>query len=125
MDLGLAQEARRALSRSGTTLSYEELTTAASQAPAFKAFIDHDDERFLRPGDLPVAVAAVCAETSQPVPRDAGSLMRVLLESLALKYAAALRQLELATGTFERPLLGSTHAGAAAPPTRTTSTARR
>src|SRR5205085_8197907 len=57
-----------------------------------------DDERFLRPGDLVAAVNAFCTETSQPPPCDPGTLVRVLLESLALKYAVVLRQLEAVSG---------------------------
>ena len=44
----------------------------AEAAPAFTAFIDPDDERFLRPGDLPARVRAFCAETGQPVPPTPG-----------------------------------------------------
>ena len=55
--------------------------------PPSRAFIDPDDERFLRPGDLPARVRAFCRETGQPPPEEPGTLFRVLLESLALRYA--------------------------------------
>jgi len=96
MGLWLVQEARRAL---GSTTSYEELTHQAAGAPAFTAFVDPDDERFLRPGNLPSNVRAFCAETGQAAPADGASLVRVLLESLALKYAVVLRQVEAVCGT--------------------------
>ena len=73
--------------------SYEEITALAEQAPPFTSFIDPDDERFLRPGDLPARVRSFCAETGQRVPQDAGSLFRVLFESLALRYATAVEEL--------------------------------
>jgi rhamnulokinase len=95
MGLWLVQGARRAL---GASTSYAELTEQAAAAPAFSAFIDPDDERFLRPGDLPTNVRAFCAETGQTPPADAASLVRVLLESLALKYAVVLRQVEAVGG---------------------------
>jgi len=98
MGLWLVQEARRALAAAGSTLSYEALTALAAAAKPFTAFIDPDDERFLRPGDLPSTVRAYCSEVGQPAPADPGSLVRVLLESLALKYAVVLRQLETARG---------------------------
>ena len=96
--LWLVQESRRALWPTGDAPSYEDLAGMAEAAPTFTAFIDPDDERFLRPGDLPARVRAFCAETGQPVPADAGTLMRVLLESLALRYAAAVDQLAAASG---------------------------
>jgi rhamnulokinase len=97
MGLWLIQEARRAFDAG---VSYAELTARAASAPAFTAFVDPDDERFLRlqPGELPAAVHAFCEETGQTPPPDQSTLVRVLLESLALKYAVVLRELETATG---------------------------
>jgi rhamnulokinase len=43
-------------------------------------------------------VRAFCRETGQPEPADTGTLMRVLLESLALRYARAIEELTAATG---------------------------
>jgi rhamnulokinase len=43
-------------------------------------------------------VRAFCAETGQPVPQEAGTLVRVLLESLALRYAVAVDELAEASG---------------------------
>ncbi|HEY4753671.1 MAG TPA: FGGY-family carbohydrate kinase, partial [Candidatus Limnocylindrales bacterium] len=67
-------------------------------APSFTALIDPEDERFLRPGDLPAHVRAFCAETGQPVPEDLGTLFRVMFESLALRYAVLLGELGAAAG---------------------------
>ncbi len=96
--LWLVQESRRALWPDREPPTYEKLVGLAEAAPSFTAFIDPDDERFLRPGDLPARVREFCAETGQPVPQDAGTLIRVLLESLALRYAAAVGQLSAAAG---------------------------
>lgn len=96
--LWLVQESRRALWPAGDAPSYEELAVLAETAAAFTAFIDPDDERFLRPGNLPARVRAFCAETGQPVPGDNGTLVRVLLESLALRYAVAVDELAQASG---------------------------
>jgi rhamnulokinase len=96
--LWLVQESRRALWADREPPSYETIAGIAETAPAFTAFIDPDDERFLRPGDLPARVREFCAETGQPVPDDAGTLVRVLLESLALRYARGVEQLAAASG---------------------------
>jgi rhamnulokinase len=99
MGLWLVQQTRRASGR-----SYEELTAEAAAAPPCTAFVDPDDERFLRvsPAELHGAVAEFCAETSQSPPRDTGTLVRVLLESLALKYRVVLRELESVSGRAVR-----------------------
>jgi rhamnulokinase len=98
MGLWLVQESRRALWPAGDAPSYEELAGLAEAAPAFTAFIDPDDERFLRPGDLPTRVRSFCRETGQRGPGDTGTLMRVLLESLALRYGVAVDELARASG---------------------------
>jgi rhamnulokinase len=96
--LWLVQESRRALWPAGDRPSYQDLVALAESAPSFTAFIDPDDERFLRPGDLPSRVRAFCAETGQPIPEDTGTLLRVLLESLALRYRVAIDGLGAAVG---------------------------
>lgn len=96
--LWLVQESRRALWPAGDAPSYEELAALAGAAPAFTAFIDPDDERFLRPGDLPARVRAFCTASGQPVPQDPGTLVRVLLESLALRYAVVVDELRDVSG---------------------------
>ncbi len=96
--LWLVQESRRALWPDGEAPSYEKIAGIAETAPAFTAFIDPDDPRFLRPGDLPARVREFCTETGQAVPADTATLVRVLLESLALRYAAAIDELSAASG---------------------------
>jgi rhamnulokinase len=96
--LWVVQESRRAMWPGDDAPSYEKITAMAEQAPAFTAFIDPDDEGFLRPGDLPARVRAFCSETGQPVPDDPGTLFRVLFESLALRFAAAADELATVAG---------------------------
>jgi rhamnulokinase len=102
MGLWLLQQARAALG----SLPYTELTRLADAASPFTAFVDPDDVRFLRagPGDIPSMVEKFCAQTGQPPPAEAGTLVRVLLESLALKYASVLEALESVTGRSVRKL---------------------
>ena len=97
MGLWLVQECRQSWSQQGQALTYEELMTLAERAKPFTAFIDPDDERFLRPGDIPAKLRMACRETGQPEATDPGQVVRVILESLALKYRRVLGQLEAAT----------------------------
>ena len=93
--LWLVQECRRAWQVEGRELSYAELTEAARRAPAFQAFVNPDDARFLSPGDMPAKIRAFCRDTGQAEPADEAAVIRCVLESLALKYRSVLEQLEI------------------------------
>ncbi|MCC7262779.1 MAG: rhamnulokinase [Candidatus Latescibacteria bacterium] len=94
MGLWLVQECRRTWERQGRTFSYAELATRAGQAPAFAALIDPDHDSFLAPGDMPARIRAYCQQTGQNPPADEGGMIRVILESLALRYRQVLEGLE-------------------------------
>jgi rhamnulokinase len=94
MGLWLVQECRRNWARQGEDLSYDEITRQASEAQPFLAVVDPDDIAFLHPGDMPERIRKFCADTDQPVPRTRGEIVRVALESLALKYRWVLQKLE-------------------------------
>ncbi len=98
MGMWLIQQCRSALWDPDRRPSYEELSTMATEAPSGTAFIDPTDQRFLWPGDMPARIREFCAETGQPVPADTPTLLRVILESLALKYTAVFDELASSTG---------------------------
>lgn len=98
MGLWLVQECRRTWEREGRAYSYDQLTAMAQNAAPFTALIEPDDERFITPGDMPARIRAYCEETGQTVPRDEGQTIRVVLESLALKYRYVLEGLETILG---------------------------
>jgi len=85
-------------------LSYDELTHLAAKAPPFAAVIDVDDPAFFHPGDMPQKIRDYCARTGQPILQTAGEIVRVILESLALKYRLVLMQLDELTGKRHDPL---------------------
>ena len=99
MGLWLAQQCRRAFAETGNTISYEQLVQLATDAPAFRSFVDVDDDRFLNPPDMPRAIQEFCRATGQPAPETEGQILRCVFESLALKYAEVLGGLEELTGT--------------------------
>jgi rhamnulokinase len=99
MGLWLVQECRRAWTGTSADLPYDDLLRLAEEAPAFGAAIDPDDERLLRPGDMPTRIAALSAENGTAVRPDPGSVVRCIFESLALKYRWTIEQLEQVTGS--------------------------
>jgi len=98
MGLWLVEGCRRAWERQGRWPGYEAIAAATREATAFQATIDPNDASFLNPVDMPDAIAAYCRATGQTPPQSPGSLMRCVLESLALAYRAALERTEALTG---------------------------
>jgi rhamnulokinase len=95
--LWVIQECRRTWQQEGA-ISWDEIVALAAAAPAFTAFIEVDAADFLQPGDMPARIRAYCARTGQPVPADRGTVARIVLESLALKYRRTLEMLDELVG---------------------------
>jgi rhamnulokinase len=98
MGLWLLQECRRTWAREGRDYSYEELTRLAEAVPVAGSLLDPDHPGFLPPGDMPERIRRFCRETGQSPPEEPGSVVRCVLESLALKYRWALERAEEITG---------------------------
>jgi rhamnulokinase len=104
MGLWLVQECRREWMRAGEEISFDALTQLAAESEAFLSVIDPDDAEFLHPGDMPSRIQKFCADTNQRVPQTKGQILRVVLESIALKYRLVLERLEELTGKRFDPL---------------------
>jgi rhamnulokinase len=94
--LWVLQECKRAWAREGTEFSYTELTERAEQATPIDTVLDLDE--FVSPGNHPQRIIEFCRKTGQQEPVDAGSMTRVILHSLALRYRQVLESLESLTG---------------------------
>ena len=98
MGLWPLQECRREWLRQGRDWSYAELTQMAAQARPFAAIINPDDSAFFHPGEMTARIADYCQSTGQELPATPGSLVRSLLEGLALRYRQGIEDLERLTG---------------------------
>jgi rhamnulokinase len=98
MGLWLLQQCRQSWARTDRTYAYDELARMASEAQPFVALIDPDDPAFLKPRDMPEAIAEYCRRTGQAVPNGVASYVRSIVEGLALKYRWVLERLEEVTG---------------------------
>ena len=96
--LWLVQECRRIWTVEGTEYSYDEIVKMASQAPAFGSLVVPDDNSFLAPQSMPVAIQAFCQDSGQAVPESKGGIIRCVLESLALEYRWVAEQIDRLTG---------------------------
>lgn len=96
--LWLIQESRRQWIREGREFSFMELESLAKEAEPFKCFIDPDAPEFTPAGNIPERIKKYCEKTGQYIPQTVGEIMRCIYESLALKYRAAISELETCTG---------------------------
>lgn len=101
--LWILQECRRAWQHEGRLYEYPELTALAAKARPFQALINPDHPDFLAPEKMPEAVAGFCRKTGQRPPPDRGGMVRVILESLALRYGQFVRTLNR-LGALSGPL---------------------
>ncbi|MFY0406449.1 rhamnulokinase [Solicola sp. PLA-1-18] len=67
------------------------LLDQAAAAPAFGPVVDVDGPAFLAPGDMPARIADACRASGQAPPETPGSVVRCVLESLALAYRRNVR----------------------------------
>jgi rhamnulokinase len=100
----VVQECRRYWKKHGEDLSYQELTQMASEAQPFMAVINPDFEQFLFPGEMPGKIQNYCKSSGQPVPQTKGEILRVIFESLALKYRFVFTRLEELVGKPLNPI---------------------
>lgn len=86
------QEIRRILELRGYSYTYDHLTQLAADAKTKMVYIDPDDPRFLKPKDIIKEINNYLEETGQEKPGSLGELVRMILESLALKYRLVIEQ---------------------------------
>jgi rhamnulokinase len=93
LGLWLLQETRRELIQQGHKVDYSDLVHAAQNAAPLRSLVDPNASEFLKPGQMIEKIQTFCRRTDQPIPDEAPSLARCILESLALSYATHLDQL--------------------------------
>ncbi|MCJ7730207.1 MAG: FGGY-family carbohydrate kinase, partial [Sedimentisphaerales bacterium] len=98
MGLWLMQECKRQWQREDADLSYAELTDLAEKAKPFAAYINPDYSGFLAPGDMPKRRNMYLRDTGQETTDDKGQMIRIILESLAIKYRFVMEAIEDVTG---------------------------
>ncbi|WOO87073.1 FGGY family carbohydrate kinase [Mollicutes bacterium LVI A0039] len=76
---------------------FAELNELA-KASTIESLIDINDQTFMNPSSMTVAIIEYCKLTSQEVPDTVGDFSRVIYRSLAHSYKVALAELEIASG---------------------------
>jgi len=94
MGLWMLRRCRESWAADGREYDYRELMALASREIPFQHLVDPDDESFQSPDDMCTAMVRYCAKTNQPAPATPGAFVRMILESLAMKYRLVIRSLE-------------------------------
>lgn len=95
----LAQELRRCWRvADGREMPWKETDQLTEAARPFTAFVDPDDPGFYNPSNMEKAIVEYCVRTKQTPPPDRGTFLRVVYESLAMKYRMVNEQLSAASG---------------------------
>lgn len=99
MGLWLLQACQQQWARDGHAPDYETLLAGVDGVPAFAAFVDPDDPRFLAPSHMPAALNAFLQEHGQTMLQAPAAFARCIMESLVLRYCEVLAQLGRLAGT--------------------------
>lgn len=97
MGLWILESCRQEWRRQGHDVSYDSLLREAETGDGSGALIFPDDRRFFNPASMLKAIKAQIAETGQRLPADPPTITRVILNSIALRYASVLRTIEALT----------------------------
>jgi rhamnulokinase len=98
MGLWILEQCRREWAALGRGLSIADLTAAVAAQDAPLVLIDPDDPRLLAPASMLDALRTVLAGSGQRAATDPPELAKIVLDSLASRYAQVVRTIEALTG---------------------------
>lgn len=92
MGLWLLNESVASWLRRGIDADLPELLAAAAAATGPVTVFDVDDPRFAAPGDMPERIESYCRENDLAVPDGPVAMVRSIVESLAVAFAATVAE---------------------------------
>jgi rhamnulokinase len=98
MGLWILEQCRREWATAGRDLAAAELAAGVAALDAPIALLDPDDQRFLAPDSMLQALRAVLADAGHRVRDEPVALAKVVLDSLASRYAQVVDTIEELTG---------------------------
>lgn len=97
MGFWILQNLRNEWKKLGQEVSYEKENEYMKAAGENDILIDPDDALFFNPTSMTEAIHAYCEKTQQAVPANQQQMIQCVIESMALKYADTIRQVEKMT----------------------------
>jgi rhamnulokinase len=98
MGLWLLEACRREWEAAGQAQGHSDLLARVEAVAGLAGLVFPDDPRFFNPSSMTAELRAALHETGQPAPDDPVLLAKVVLDSLALRYASVLATIERLTG---------------------------
>jgi rhamnulokinase len=98
MGLWILEQCRKEWEEAGLGAPYDRLLAEVERLDGCPGVIFPDDPRLLNPPHMASAIAEQLQESGQPCPTGPVALTRVILDSLAMRYASVLRTIESLTG---------------------------
>jgi rhamnulokinase len=98
MGLWILESCRSEWERAGLVSDLDGLLDAVSRIEGSPGVVFPDHPRFFNPASMVAEVMAALGESGQRVPDDPPRLARVILDSLALRYASVVSTIEQLTG---------------------------
>jgi rhamnulokinase len=99
MGLWILESCRREWIERGASVEYDDLLQQAGAIEEETGVIYPDDPRFLNPPSMLAAIGEQMRESGQAAPAHPPAVAKVILDSLAHRYASVLRTIEMLTGT--------------------------
>ena len=90
----ILEQCRKEWERDGKSYSYPEIVAMADSAEPFVRYINPDDVMFANPKSMLKAIDDFCERTNQSKPQSDAEVIRLIFESLALRYREVLDMLE-------------------------------
>ncbi|HOQ59248.1 MAG TPA: FGGY family carbohydrate kinase [Vicinamibacterales bacterium] len=98
MGLWILESCRREWREQGLPVDYDGLLRAAAAIEGEAGLVYPDDPRLLNPPSMLAALAEQLRETGQEVPSAPPAMVKVILDSLACRYASVFTTIEALTG---------------------------
>jgi rhamnulokinase len=98
MGLWIFDSCRREWAERGLGVELDELLDAVARIEDQPGLVYPDHPRFFNPESMTAEVQGALAETGQEVTEEPARLTRIVLDSLALRYASVIRSIEELTG---------------------------
>jgi len=97
MGLWILESCRKEWKESGVDVDYDKLLMQVKTLPPGGPLIFPDDPRFLNPPGMLGAIKQQLVESGECMPADPPAIAKLILDSLALRYASVLRSIEVLT----------------------------
>ncbi len=96
--LWLLESCRREWQAAGGEMPLPDLLSAVGAVRGFAGFVFPDAPRFFNPASMTSEIAAALTDAGRPAPEGPVLIAKVILDSLAMRYASVIDTIELLTG---------------------------